>query len=128
MEVVPQRRRAAFLTTAKASGRRASRDSPLARRALNSAVLLLTASFGQALVLQFVGVDLFDQRGALAEESPVMAASEKFEDTEKHGSGCRLGIEKPSQSLKTAESSPETTDRTINPHPPAMGSGTNVGV
>ena len=88
---------------------------------------------GQALVLQFVGVDLFDQRGALAEESPVMAASEKFEDTEKHGSGCRLGIEKPSQSLKTAESSPETTDRTINPprprwgQAPIMGSDPNVG-
>ena len=64
---------------------------------------------GQALVLQFVGVDLFDQRGALAEESPVMAASEKFEDTEKHGSG----RERVQTGNRKAESKPK--NRRIQP-------------
>ena len=42
---------------------------------------------GQVLVLQFEGVDLLDQGGALPEETPVVAAGEKFEDAEEHGSG-----------------------------------------
>jgi hypothetical protein len=42
---------------------------------------------GQFLVLDFEGVDPLDEGSALAEELPVVAASEELEDAKKHGSG-----------------------------------------
>jgi hypothetical protein len=71
----------------KGFGEQGVEGFPLGDAGLELGGLGAEVMLGKVLVRQFKGIDLFDHWGALAEETPVMAAGEKFEDTEKHGSG-----------------------------------------